>query len=75
MDYKVNFVIMNAQYAVMFVHPCNQIPHCGAEENYAVGKTTFIKENCIVETEGTACGACSEHCLRKRLLWLIIKEN
>ena len=30
-----------------------------------IGKVTFIKENCIVETEKTDCGACSEHCPTK----------
>ena len=30
-----------------------------------IGKVNFIKENCIVETEGTECGACSEHCPTK----------
>lgn len=30
-----------------------------------LGKVQFIKENCIVETEGTDCGACSEHCPTK----------
>ena len=30
-----------------------------------IGKTTFIKENCIVETEKTECGACAEHCPTK----------
>lgn len=30
-----------------------------------IGKVVFIKENCIVETENTACGACSEHCPTK----------
>ena len=29
------------------------------------GRVQFIKENCIVETEGTECGACSEHCPTK----------
>lgn len=27
-----------------------------------VGKVNFVKENCIVYTEETNCGACSEHC-------------
>jgi ferredoxin len=27
-----------------------------------IGKAVFIKENCIVYTEKTSCGACSEHC-------------
>ncbi|HKI79011.1 MAG TPA: 4Fe-4S binding protein [Ignavibacteriaceae bacterium] len=30
-----------------------------------LGKVTFVKENCIVETEKTECGACSEHCPTK----------
>jgi ferredoxin len=30
-----------------------------------LGKAVFIKENCIVHTENTACGACSEHCPTK----------
>jgi ferredoxin len=30
-----------------------------------IGKAHFIKENCIVYTENTACGACSEHCPTK----------
>ena len=30
-----------------------------------LGKAVFIKENCIVHTEKTACGACSEHCPTK----------
>ncbi len=30
-----------------------------------LGKAKFIKENCIVETEKTDCGACSEHCPTK----------
>lgn len=27
-----------------------------------MGTVVFIKENCIVYTDGTSCGACSEHC-------------
>ncbi|MDE3145345.1 MAG: 4Fe-4S binding protein [Bacteroidota bacterium] len=27
-----------------------------------IGKVKFIKENCVVVTDGTNCGACSEHC-------------
>lgn len=30
-----------------------------------IGKSVFIKENCVVNTEKTACGACSEHCPTK----------
>lgn len=27
-----------------------------------MGKVVFTEENCIVYTDGTSCGACSEHC-------------
>ncbi|MCL2346672.1 MAG: 4Fe-4S binding protein [Planctomycetaceae bacterium] len=27
-----------------------------------VGQVVFLKENCIVHTQGTNCGACAEHC-------------
>ncbi|MBU1099513.1 MAG: 4Fe-4S dicluster domain-containing protein [Bacteroidetes bacterium] len=30
-----------------------------------IGKAKFIKENCVVETQGTDCGACAEHCPTK----------
>jgi len=30
-----------------------------------VGKAKFIKENCVVYTDNTNCGACSEHCPTK----------
>lgn len=30
-----------------------------------IGKSIFIKDNCIVKTEKTACGACSESCPTK----------
>mgnify|MGYP006309269945 FL=1 len=30
-----------------------------------LGKAKFIKQNCIVHTDGTDCGACSEHCPSK----------
>jgi len=30
-----------------------------------IGKSKFIKENCIVETQKTECGACVEHCPTK----------
>lgn len=30
-----------------------------------IGKAVFIRDNCVVYTEKTACGACSEHCPTK----------
>ena len=40
-----------------------------------IGKTIFVKENCIVETEGTECGACSEHCPTKAVIMVPYKNN
>lgn len=30
-----------------------------------IGKAIFIRDNCVVITQGTDCGACSEHCPTK----------
>lgn len=40
-----------------------------------IGKVNFIKENCIVETEGTDCGACSEHCPTKAVKMVPYEGN
>jgi ferredoxin len=52
---------------------CTEVCPTGAltplviEEKHVLqlGKVVFVKENCIVHTEGTDCGACSEHCPTK----------
>jgi ferredoxin len=36
-----------------------------ARKQVQVGKATFVKEDCIVVTKKTECGACSEHCPTK----------
>lgn len=40
-----------------------------------IGKAQFVKENCIVETEGTDCGACAEHCPTKAVHMVPYKNN
>jgi ferredoxin len=40
-----------------------------------IGKVRFIKENCIVETERTDCGACSEHCPTKAVKMVPFIDN
>jgi polyferredoxin len=35
-----------------------------------IGKVVFIKDNCIVKTEKTACGACSEACPTKAVFMI-----
>ena len=40
-----------------------------------VGIVKFIKENCIVYTDETLCGACSEHCPTKAVKMVPYKES
>jgi len=35
------------------------------KQRVQIGKVHFIRENCIVITQGTVCAACSEHCPTK----------
>lgn len=40
-----------------------------------LGKVNFIKDNCIVKTEKTACGACSEACPTKAVTMVPYEGN
>ena len=40
-----------------------------------LGKVTFIKDNCIVFTEKTDCGACAEHCPTKAVTMVPYEEG
>ncbi len=40
-----------------------------------LGKVNFIKDNCIVKTEKTACGACSEACPTKAVYMIPYEGN
>jgi ferredoxin len=40
-----------------------------------LGKVVFIKDNCIVKTEKTACGACSESCPTKAVYMIPYEGN
>ncbi|MDR3182952.1 MAG: 4Fe-4S binding protein [Planctomycetaceae bacterium] len=33
-----------------------------AKHQLQTGRVIFLKENCVVHTQGTNCGACAEHC-------------
>jgi ferredoxin len=74
MDYKASFC--NFECIV-----CSEVCPTGAilpiapekKKLTQLGKTTFIKENCIVYTDETACGACSEHCPTKAVNMVFYK--
>jgi ferredoxin len=40
-----------------------------------IGKAKFIKDNCIVKTNETDCGACSEHCPTKAVHMIPYKND
>ena len=46
-----------------------------AKQLSQLGKTVFIKDNCIVKTEKTACGACSEACPTKAVYMIPYEGN
>lgn len=40
-----------------------------------MGYVVFIEENCIVYTDGTSCGACSEHCPTQAIAMIPYKDG
>lgn len=76
MDYEISY----CNYDCII---CSQVCPSGAimpieiksKKLSQLGKTKFIKENCIVYTEGTDCGACSEHCPTKAVSMVPFKNN
>jgi ferredoxin len=66
MDYSASYCIYECVICGV-VCPTGAILPIGKEnkKSLQIGKTTFVKENCIVETEKTECGACAEHCPTK----------
>ncbi len=63
----------NASYCNFDCVICTEVCPTGAlrpvsiEEKHTLqlGKVVFVKQNCVVFTDGTDCGACSEHCPTK----------
>lgn len=57
--------------------PNGAIPPLTVEQKHLtqMGYVVFIEENCIVLTDGTSCGACSEHCPTQALLWYPYKDG
>jgi polyferredoxin len=66
MDYHDSFCNFDCRLCGQ-VCPTGAILPLLAEEKklLQLGKSIFVKENCIVFTRKTSCGACSEHCPSK----------
>jgi ferredoxin len=64
------FMDYNTNYCNYDCVRCSEVCPTGAilplaeekKKTLQLGKVQFIKENCVVYTENTACGSCSEHC-------------
>jgi formate hydrogenlyase subunit 6/NADH:ubiquinone oxidoreductase subunit I len=70
MQPRMNFRTGHCNYECticMEVCPSGAILPMGVEQKKLtqLGVAKFIKENCVVFTDNTACGACSEHCPTK----------
>jgi ferredoxin len=66
MDYYSNYCNFDCLICTE-VCPTGALQPLNIEEKHVLqlGKVKFVKHNCIVFTEGTDCGACSEHCPTK----------
>jgi formate hydrogenlyase subunit 6/NADH:ubiquinone oxidoreductase subunit I len=66
MDYHKSFCTYNCTKCTE-ICPTNALHPLllEAKKLTQIGKSKFIKDNCIVKTEKTACGACSEACPTK----------
>jgi ferredoxin len=77
------FLDNSAAYCTFECIRCTEVCPTGAilpltvekKKTLQIGKTNFVKENCVVETEGTACGACSERCPTKAVIMVPYKNS
>jgi len=76
MDYHKSFCTYNCTICTE-ICPTNALHPLvlEAKKLTQIGKSIFIKENCIVKTEKTACGACSESCPTKAVHMIPYEGN
>ncbi len=76
MDYHKSFCTYNCTVCTE-ICPTNALHPLvlEAKKLTRIGKTNFIKDNCIVKTEKTACGACSEACPTKAVYMIPYEGN
>lgn len=76
MDYHKSFCTYNCTVCTE-VCPTNALKPLALEAKKLtqLGKSVFIKDNCIVKTEKTACGACSESCPTKAVYMVPYEGN
>ena len=76
MDYQKSFCTYNCTICTE-ICPTNALSPLALEAKKLtrIGKVSFIKDNCIVKTEKTACGACSEACPTKAVYMIPYEGN
>lgn len=76
MDYHKSFCTYNCTKCTE-ICPTNALHPLllEAKKLTQIGKAKFIKDNCIVKTEKTACGACSEACPTKACHMIAYEGN
>jgi len=76
MDYHRSFCTYNCTRCTE-ICPTNALHPLALEAKKLtqIGKSVFIKDNCIVKTEKTACGACSEACPTKAVYMVPYEGN
>jgi polyferredoxin len=76
MDYHRSFCTYNCTVCTE-ICPTNALKPLllEAKKLTQIGKANFIKDNCIVKTEKTACGACSEACPTKAVYMIPYEGN
>ncbi|NSW94645.1 MAG: 4Fe-4S dicluster domain-containing protein [Bacteroidales bacterium] len=76
MDYHKSFCTYNCNVCTE-VCPTDALKPLllDAKKLTQIGKVVFIKDNCIVKTEKTACGACSESCPTKAVYMVPYEGN
>lgn len=76
MDYKTSYCNYDCKVC-SDVCPTSAIETIseGQKKNIQVGVAKFVQDNCIVKTEKTACGACSEHCPTKAVMMVDFKGS
>jgi len=76
MDYHKSFCTYNCTKCTE-ICPTNALHPLvlEAKKLTQLGKSKFIKDNCIVKTEKTACGACSESCPTKAVHMIPYEGN
>ncbi|TAL61476.1 MAG: 4Fe-4S dicluster domain-containing protein, partial [Bacteroidetes bacterium] len=76
MDYHKSFCTYNCTVCTEICPTSALLPLVlEAKKLTQIGKAKFIKDNCIVKTEKTACGACSESCPTKAVHMIPFEGN